>query len=111
MVATNGSADAAIDNAKQTAEDAKTLAQHAQATLESAKKALPEIQDRAQKVFSSSVQQLRERTGDASDIANEQIANARVYLIERVQERPFTTTAAVLGAGFILGLLFGGKRR
>ena len=45
------------------------------------------------------------------EAATEQLEHARTYVIERVQERPFTTTLAVLGAGFLIGVLFAGRRK
>ena len=49
---------------------------------------------------------------DAADqLAGEQFDTAKLYMVERVQERPMTATLAALGAGFVLGLLFAGGRR
>jgi ElaB/YqjD/DUF883 family membrane-anchored ribosome-binding protein len=54
---------------------------------------------------------LRAQSREAASAAGEQLDTARTYVIERVQERPFTTTLAVLGAGVMIGLLFAGRRR
>lgn len=69
---------------------------------------LPELARKAERAFNDNVERLRNQTREA---ANEQLEHARTYVIERVQERPFTTTLAVLGAGFLIGVLFAGRRR
>ena len=44
-------------------------------------------------------------------MAGESLENARVLVVEGVQERPLTATVAALGVGFLLGVLLSGSRR
>ena len=107
MAARNGSADRA---------DAPTpptggLADEALNLANQAKEALPELRTRAEKAFRDNADKLRTQSKEAAQAAGEQLDTARMYVVDRVQERPFTTTLAVLGAGFLIGLLFAGRRR
>ena len=79
--------------------------------VEGAKSRLPELARQAERVFQDRAGRLKSQSREATEAANEQLEIARTYVVERVQERPFTTTLAVLGAGFLLGLLFAGRRR
>jgi ElaB/YqjD/DUF883 family membrane-anchored ribosome-binding protein len=72
---------------------------------------LPELARQAERAFNENVERIRTQSREAANAANEQLEHARTYVVERVQERPFTTTLAVLGAGFLIGLLFAGGRR
>ena len=69
------------------------------------------VADAASRVLHDKAQQLRAQSREAAAVADAQLETARTYVIERVQERPFTTTLTVLGAGFLLGLLVAGRRR
>ena len=77
----------------------------------SAEARLPELARQAERAFNENVKRLRTQSREAATAANEQLEHARGYVVERVNERPFTTTLAVLGAGFLIGLLFAGRRR
>jgi ElaB/YqjD/DUF883 family membrane-anchored ribosome-binding protein len=72
---------------------------------------LPELARKAERAFNDNVEKLRNQSREARQAANEQLEHARTLVIDRVQERPFTTTLAVLGAGFLIGVLFAGRRR
>jgi ElaB/YqjD/DUF883 family membrane-anchored ribosome-binding protein len=93
------------------ASDVRRLADDAQRLAESAREVLPGLAKRAEKVFHDNAGRLRTQSRDAASAASEQLDTARMYVIERVQERPFTTTLAALGAGFLIGLLFAGRRK
>ena len=93
-----------LDNARETAKSAKQ-------TVQEGRRALPQLRGEARKAFDDGVEQLRAQAMDAADQAGDQIDTARLYMVERVQERPLTATLAALGAGFVLGLLFAGGRR
>lgn len=103
--------DPVVDRANRTLDNARETARSARETYDEGRRAFPEIARTAQKVLSEGVDQLRGQAGDALGAAGEQFDTARHYVVERVQERPFTVTLAALGAGFILGLLFAGSRR
>ncbi len=93
-----------VDNARQTARSARD-------TFEEGRRALPKLKTDARKAFDDGVEQLRGQVSDAADQAGDQFDTAKLYMVERVQERPVTATLAALGAGFVLGLLFAGGRR
>jgi ElaB/YqjD/DUF883 family membrane-anchored ribosome-binding protein len=75
--------------------------------------AIPALARAAERAFHDGLERVRGRkqTREAVDAAGERLESARLYMIDRVQERPFTTTLAVLGAGFLIGLLFAGRRK
>jgi ElaB/YqjD/DUF883 family membrane-anchored ribosome-binding protein len=73
--------------------------------------AIPHLAQAAERVFHDSLDRFRGKGSDAADAASARLENARLYVIDRVQERPFTTTLAALGAGFLIGLLFAGRRK
>jgi hypothetical protein len=73
--------------------------------------AIPDLARAAERVFHDGLQRLRRPSRTPADAAGERLESARMYVIDRVQERPFTTTLAALGAGFLIGLLFAGRRK
>jgi ElaB/YqjD/DUF883 family membrane-anchored ribosome-binding protein len=107
----NGALDPVFDKADETVQTARKTARDARDTFEEGKRAIPELARTAQKVIAEGVERLRAQSGDAADVAGEPIDQAKLYVVERVQERPFTATLAALGAGFVLGLLFASNRR
>lgn len=100
-----------VNGAKKTVDDAKKTAASARRTVDDIEDAIPEIARRAERVFQESVGHLKTQARDKLGVTSEQLDSARHYVVERVQERPFTTTLAALGAGFLIGLLFAGNRR
>jgi ElaB/YqjD/DUF883 family membrane-anchored ribosome-binding protein len=107
----NGALDPVFDKADETVQTARKTARSARDTYEESKRAIPELARTAQKALADGVEKLRAQSGDAADVAGDQIDQAKLYVVERVQERPFTATLAALGAGFVLGLLFASNRR
>jgi ElaB/YqjD/DUF883 family membrane-anchored ribosome-binding protein len=100
-----------VTDAKKTVNGAKKTAADARRTVEEFESALPEIARRAERVFQEGVGHLKTQARDKLGVTSEHLDSARLYVVERVQERPFTTTLAALGAGFLIGLLFAGNRR
>lgn len=98
-------------NGADVAADIKRTSRDAAATAQDARDALPELARLAEQVFQDKAELLKVQSKEAAAAASEQLETARTYVVERVQERPFTTTLAVLGTGFLLGLLFAGRRR
>lgn len=72
---------------------------------------LADLARQAEAAFHDNVERLRTQSQAAADIAEEQLEHARTYMVERVRERPFATTVAVLGAGILIGLLLAGRRK
>lgn len=66
---------------------------------------------RAREVLDEQVERWRGRGEEYAEVAGEGLENARVYVVERVQERPLTATFAALGVGFLIGALLAGSRR
>ena len=100
----------AATGAKIAAEPTRA-AEAAPTALQDARDALPELKKQAEQALRDGAEALKGQSREAATLAGEQLETARTYVVERVQERPFTTTLAVLGAGFLLGLLFAGRRR
>ena len=103
--------DPAASKAGETMDNVKQAARSAKATFDEGRRALPQLKGDARRVFDDGIEQLRGQAKDAADQAGDQFDTARLYMVERVQERPMTATLAALGAGFVLGLLFAGGRR
>jgi ElaB/YqjD/DUF883 family membrane-anchored ribosome-binding protein len=103
----NGVADAA----RRTTEDAVGAYEAAREYGEALRAQLPELKKKAERALNQGVEQLRGQARVAADRAGEELEHARLYVVDRVQERPFTTTLAALGAGFLIGLLFASRRR
>lgn len=100
-----------VNDAKRTVASARKTVDDARIAADDAHDALPELARRAERVFHQGVDQIRTQARDKLGVTGEQLDSARLYVVERVQERPFTTTLAALGAGFLIGLLFAGNRR
>ena len=98
-------------NGANVAADIKRTSRDVAAVAREARAAMPGLARFAEKVFQDKTELLKSQSKEATAVANEQLETARTYVVERVQERPFTTTLAVLGAGFMLGLLFAGRRK
>lgn len=113
MAARNGSADRAADDTHSTANGLSVggLADEALNLASQAREALPELRTRAEKAFRDNADKLRTQSKEAAESAGEQLDTARLYVAERVRERPFTTTVAALGAGILIGLLFASRRK
>ena len=101
---TGARSNGARSNSADVAAEAKRVA-------DAASRDLTELARRAERILHGRAQRLKSQSREAATAADAQLETARTYVVERVQERPFTTTLAVLGAGFLLGLLVAGRRR
>ena len=110
-MAASSALDSVTSKASDTFSNARQTARSARDTVEEGRRQLPKLKGEARKAFDDGVEQLRGQVHDAADQAGEQFDTAKLYMVERVQERPMTATLAALGAGFVLGLLFAGGRR
>lgn len=103
------------DDVDRVQDDAERLGRDARRTAERGRDALPEYArqaaDRARDLLGDRADEWRGRAEEIADLAGENLENARVYVVERVQERPLTATLAALGVGFLLGALLSGSRR
>ena len=103
------------DDVERTHEDVGRLGRDAQRMFERGRDAAPgiarEAADRAREMFGERVERWRAQGADAADAAGENLESARVFVVDRVQERPLTATFAALGVGFLLGVLLAGSRR
>ena len=96
--------------------DAGRVGEDVDRGVDHARDALADFTRQARELFDESVErlgaQLREGGKDAKGVAEEQLSSARLYVVDRVHERPLTVTLAALGVGVVVGLLFaGGSRR
>lgn len=95
--------------------DVERLGRHGRRSLEAWREQAPDLARQATGRVRERLDQQLERWGDrgreAAGAAGEEVENARVYVVERVQERPLTITAAALGVGVLLGVLLAGSRR
>ena len=110
-MAASSALDSVASKAGDTVDNARQTARSARDTVEEGRRAFPQLKNDARKAFDDGVENLRGQARDAADQAGEQFDTAKLYMVERVQERPMTATLAALGAGFVLGLLFAGGRR
>jgi ElaB/YqjD/DUF883 family membrane-anchored ribosome-binding protein len=99
-------------NAREALEDVQDLGKHAGRAAEYAQRAFPEIAKQAREVIDSRLEQFRGQSRDAADVAGEQLEQARIYVVDRVHERPLTATLAAAGIGFLIGVVLasGGRR-
>lgn len=103
-------------SANEAAGDARDFRDDIAKTADYARQAFPELADKAKSFLNERAgqyaDQFRGQGKDAADYAGEQLENARVYMVERVTERPMTATLAALGVGFLIGILMaaGGRR-
>jgi len=98
------SIDAVARNARRSVDDARE-------TVSDLRDAIPELARNAERALQERFGNLRGQSQETLDAAADRLEDARLYVIDRVQERPFTTTLAALGAGVLIGLLFASRRR
>lgn len=110
-MAASSTFDSVSAKADKTLDSARDTVRRARDTFEEGRRAIPEARREARRTLDEGLDYARDQARDFADAAGEQIDTARLYMVERVQERPFTATLAALGAGFVLGLLFAGGRR
>lgn len=103
------------DDAAEVRDGAGRLARDTRRTAADGREALPKLArqagDKARDLLGDRVDRWRDQAEDVADVAGENLESARVYVVERVQERPLTATLAALGVGFLLGALLSGSRR
>lgn len=108
-------AASSLRDASRVRGDAERLGRTAKRDAASGRDALPDLArqatDKARDLLGDRVDRWRDQAEEAADLAGENLENARVYVVERVQERPLTATLAALGVGFLLGALLSGSRR
>lgn len=96
-------------------DDADRLGRDVGRAADRSRDALPEYArqaaDRARDLLGDRADKWRDQAEEFADLAGENLEHARVYVVERVQERPLTATLAALGVGFLLGALLSGSRR
>ena len=112
-----GSATGALkSDADRVQSDGRRVADDLGRAADHARDLFPEFARQARELFDEGVErlrgQLRDSGKEAKDAAGDQFESARLYVVDRVQERPLTVTLAALGVGVLVGLLFAsGSRR
>lgn len=77
-----------------------------------AEKSIQDLARRAEKAIHEGIETLREQSRGYVDTAGDRFDEAQRYVVDRVHEKPVTSTLAALGVGLLLGvLLAGGSRR
>ncbi len=103
------------DDASRLQDDAERLRDHGRRRFEALRDRAPDFArhatDKARDLFDDQVERWAGRGREVADHAGDELEQARVYVVERVQERPVTATVAALGVGFLLGVLLSGSRR
>jgi ElaB/YqjD/DUF883 family membrane-anchored ribosome-binding protein len=90
---------------------AAETADKADKTILETEKNVHELAQRAERLVQDSLEKLRVQSRAYAEDAERSLENAQKYVVERVHERPMSTTLAALGVGVVLGLLLGGRRR
>jgi len=90
---------------------ASKAADKADKAIVDTEKNVHELAQRAERVVHDSLETLRAQSRVYAEEAERSLESAQKYVIERVHERPMTTTLAALGVGMLVGLLLGGRRR
>ena len=90
---------------------ASEAADKADETILDAEKAVHDMAERAERIVQEGLEKLRAQSRAYAEDAERSLDTAQKYITERVHERPLQATFAALGAGVILGLLIGGRRR
>ena len=103
------------DDASRVGDDAERLGRDTRRAAQSGRDAVPEYArqaaDRARDLIGDRADKLRGQAEEFADLAGDNLESARVFVVDRVQERPLTATLAALGVGFLLGALLSGSRR
>lgn len=81
------------------------------AAAAAAESRLAEAAKRAEAAVRESVETLRAQTRAYADTAAERYETAHKLVVEHVRERPISSVLTAVGAGLVLGLLLGGRRR
>ena len=90
---------------------ASETADKADKTILETEKNVHELAQRAERVVQDGLEKLRVQSRVYAEEAERSLENAQKYVVERVHERPLTTTLAALGVGMLVGLMLGGRRR
>jgi ElaB/YqjD/DUF883 family membrane-anchored ribosome-binding protein len=85
-------------------------ADQAEKTLREAEKSLRELVERAEQALREGLETLRAQSRTYADTAGESLDTAQRYVVERVQERPLTSTVAALGLGVLIGFILSSGR-
>jgi ElaB/YqjD/DUF883 family membrane-anchored ribosome-binding protein len=85
-------------------------ADQAEKALKETEKTLRELVERTEKLLQEGLETLRAQSRTYADTAGESIDVAQRYVVERVQERPLTSTFAALGLGVLIGFVLSAGR-
>jgi ElaB/YqjD/DUF883 family membrane-anchored ribosome-binding protein len=99
------------DSATEAKAAAESAAEAARKFTAEAEKVLADIAKKAEAAVREAIVELRDRSRGYADAAGEQVETAQRYVVDRVQERPVSTTLTALGVGVLLGYLLAGKKR
>lgn len=76
-----------------------------------AERSIQELAKRAEKAIHEGIETLKQQSRGYVETASDRFDTAQRYVVDRVQEKPVSSTVAALGIGVLVGLLLAGGRR
>jgi ElaB/YqjD/DUF883 family membrane-anchored ribosome-binding protein len=73
-------------------------------------RSIQELARRAERAIHEGIESLRSQSRGYADTAAERFDTTQRYVVDRVHERPLTSTLAALGVGVLVGFLLSGRR-
>lgn len=78
--------------------------------IAAAERSIQELAKRAEKAIHEGLETFRSQSRGYADTAAERFDTTQRYVVDRVHERPLTSTLAALGVGVLVGFLLSGRR-
>ncbi len=97
--------------ANHAGDDARRFGRDAGRIADRVRDDAPEFVRQVREMVDERFGQLRDQGREYASVAGDGLEDARAFMVDRVQERPITSTLAALGVGFLVGLLISGSRR
>jgi ElaB/YqjD/DUF883 family membrane-anchored ribosome-binding protein len=69
-----------------------------------------ELAKRAERAIHEGIESLRSQSRGYADTAADRFDTAQRYVVDRVHEKPLTSTLTALGVGILVGMLLSGRR-
>jgi ElaB/YqjD/DUF883 family membrane-anchored ribosome-binding protein len=76
-----------------------------------AERSIQELAKRAERAIQEGIESLRLHSRDYVDTASDRLDEAQRYVVDKVHEKPVSSTLAALGIGVLVGMLIAGGRR
>lgn len=69
-----------------------------------------ELARRAERAIHEGIESLRSQSRGYADTAADRFDTAQRYVVDRVHEKPLTSTLTALGVGILVGMILSGRR-